>query len=60
MHFVSTTKNKADCMSKVLKAWLRHHKIAAALLIEESVEDEIWAAHLFHHLDVDRTLYLAK
>ena len=47
-------------MSKVLKAWLRHHKIAAALFIEESVEDEIWAAHLFHHLDVDRTLYLAK
>ena len=64
--FVSTA-NKADCMGRVPKAWLGHREVCqfdaevtAALSTGESVEDAIWAAHLSHHLGVDRTLYLAK
>ena len=67
VRFVSTTENKADCMSRVPKAWLGHRdvcqfnaEVTAALSTGESVEDAIWAAHLPHLLGIDRTLYLAK
>ena len=67
VRFVSTTENKADCMSRVPKAWLGHPEmcqfnaeVAAALSTGKSVEDAIWTAHLPHHLGVDRTLYLVK
>ena len=67
VRFVSTTENKADCMSRLPKAWLRHREVCqfdaevtAALSTGESVEDAIWAAHLPHHLGIDRTLYIAK
>ena len=49
------------------KAWLGHREVcqfdaevSAELFTGESVEDAIWAAHLPHHLGIDRTLYLAK
>jgi len=34
--------------------------VTAALATGESIEDEVWAAHLPHYLGIDRTLYLAK
>ncbi|KAG1680249.1 hypothetical protein GQR58_012484 [Nymphon striatum] len=67
VRFVSTTENKADRMTRVPKKWLGHRDtgeegadVSAALATGESVEDAIWAAHLPHHLGVDRTLYLAR
>ncbi|KAG1688009.1 hypothetical protein GQR58_008120 [Nymphon striatum] len=67
VRFVSTTENKADRMTRVPKKWIGHRDtgeegadVSAALATGESVEDAIWAAHLPHHLGVDRTLYLAR
>ena len=67
VRLVPTAENKADIMTKVPKRWLGHQEacdlnaeVTAALSTGESVEDAIWAAHLPHHLGIDRTLYLAR
>ena len=65
--FVSTTENKADQMTRVPKKWLscrdtgvERAVLSAALATGESAEDAIWAAHLPHHLGIDRTFYLVQ
>lgn len=67
--FVPTIENKADRMTRVPKRWLGHCEsvdskadelVSAALCTGRTVTDAIWAAHLPHHLGVDRTLYLGK
>jgi len=67
--FVSTAENKADRMTRVIQRWLNYrdaepeavaHGVSAALATGESCEDAIWAAHLPHHLGIDRTFYLVK
>ena len=67
VRFVSTTENRADELSRVAKKWLGHREcgdevvpVSAALITGESLEDAIWAAHLPHHLGIDRTLYLGR
>ena len=67
VRFVSTTENKADCMSRVPKTWIGRREmcqfdaeVMATLSSRESVEDAIWLAHLLQHLGIDRTFYLAK
>lgn len=65
--FVSTTENRADVMTRVPKKWLscrddgeRAVSLSAAIATGTSLEDAIWAAHLPHHLGIDRTFYLAQ
>ncbi|XP_067931421.1 uncharacterized protein [Watersipora subatra] len=67
VHFVLSVENKADRMTRVQKRWLEYREaaceaaeVSAAIVSGESPEDAIWAAHLPHHLGVDRTLYLAQ
>ena len=66
VRFVSTIENRADQMTRVPKKWLSYRdtgeaaEVSAALATGESPGDAIWAAHLPHHLGVDRTFYLAK
>jgi len=67
VRFVPTAENKGDCMTRVPKRWLGHREtgsfganVTAALVTGDSIEDAVWAAHLPHHLGIDRTLYLAK
>ena len=64
---VSTVENKADQMTRVSKRWLSYREpgdksvaVTAALATGQSREDAIWAAHLPHHLGIDRTFYLVK
>jgi len=54
-------------MTMVPKRWLGHQEtrslganVTAALATGESIENAVWAAHLPHHLGIDRTLYLAR
>lgn len=67
VRFVSTIENKADRMTRVPKKWLEYREISsgtvevsAAIATGYSLEDAIWAAHLPHHLGIDRTLYLLQ
>ena len=66
VRLVPTAENKADRMTRVPQRWLGRRKcgetmeVSAALVTGETLEDAIWAAHLPHHLGIDRTLYLAK
>ena len=39
---------------------LEQLEVTTALSTEESVEEAVWASHLPHHLDVDKTFYFAK
>lgn len=66
---VPTAENKADQLTRVAKRWLNYHEsddseivesISAAVSSRTSQSDAIWAAHLPHHLGVDRTFYLLK
>ena len=68
--FVTTIENKADQLTRVANSWLTHRESGdshedesvpmAAISTGRSLKDAIWAAHLPHHLGVDRTFYLAK
>ena len=68
--FVPTIENKADQLTRVTKKWLSYQEesddsetertVSAALSTGKTLKDAIWAAHLPHHLGVDRTLYLGK
>jgi transposase InsO family protein/ribonuclease HI len=67
IRFVPTVENKADRMTRVPKRWLERREaqseleeVSAAIATGESPGDAIWAAHLPHHLGVDRTLFLAQ
>ncbi|XP_067949793.1 uncharacterized protein [Watersipora subatra] len=68
MRLVPTVENKADRMTRVPKKWLGHRgmsgceaeSMAAAIFTGETLGDAVWAAHLPHHLGVERTLYLAQ
>ena len=67
VHFVHSVEKKADRMTRVPKKWLEHRgtgdraaNVVAAIATGESHEDAIWAAHLPHHLGIDRTLFLAQ
>ncbi|XP_067943207.1 uncharacterized protein [Watersipora subatra] len=67
VHFVPSVEDKADRMTRVSRRWLEYREadceaaeVSAAIVSGESPEDAIWAAHLPHHLGVDRTLYLAR
>ncbi|XP_067930843.1 uncharacterized protein [Watersipora subatra] len=68
MRLVPTVENKADRMMRVPKKWLGHRgmsggeaeSMAAAICTGETLGDAVWAAHLPHHLGVERTLYLAQ
>ena len=61
---VSTTKNKADILTRVKKEWL--NIITARVKDEEKIQfsavasDELKALHDMHHMGVDRTLFLAR
>ena len=64
---VTSAENRADQMIRVTKRWLGHREtgeerevVSAALATGQSQEDAIWAAHLPHHLGIDRTLYLVR
>ena len=66
VHFVLSVENKADHMTRVPKRWLGYRdtgeeavSVIAAIATGEGLEDAIWAAHLPHHLGIDRTLFLA-
>ncbi|KAG1651384.1 hypothetical protein GQR58_027133 [Nymphon striatum] len=58
------TKGASEMLIKrrlgVIRDTITEFDVSAALATGESVEDAIWAAHLPHHLGVDRTLYLAR
>ena len=64
--FVSTSENKADKMTRVPQWWLGHQDleveetISAAISTGRTLHDAVRAAHLPHHLGVDRSWYLAK
>ena len=67
VRFVPSVENKADHMTRVPKRWLGYREtgeeavsVVAAIATGEGPEDAIWAAHLPHHLGVDRTLFLAR
>ena len=67
VRFVPSVENKADHMTRVPKRWLEHREtsevaanVVAAIATGKSPEDAIWAAHLPHHLGIDRTLFLAR
>ena len=67
VRFVPSVENKADHMTRVPKKWLEYHEtgegaasVVAAIATGESPKDAIWAAHLPHHLGIDRTLFLAR
>ena len=54
-------------MTRVPKRWLEHCEtsevaasVVAAIATGKSPVDAIWAAHLTHHLGIDRTLFLAR
>lgn len=64
---VPSVENKADHMTRVPKKWFGYRgageeaaDVVAAIVTGESPEDAIWAAHLPHHLGIDRTLFLAR
>jgi len=66
---VPTIENKADRLTRVAKTWLSYREsedsemdvsISAAVSKRMPSADAIWAAHLPHHLGVDRTFYLVK
>lgn len=67
--FVTSAENRADHLTRVAKRWLTHQEsmdsetsgtVSAALRTGVTSTDAIWAAHLPHHLGVDRTFYLVK
>ena len=67
VRFVPTVENKADRMTRVPRKWLGYREadsgaveVSAAIATGESLEDAIWAAHLPHHLGIDRTFYLVR
>ena len=67
VRFVPSVENKADHMTRVPKRWLGYREtgeeavsVVAAIATGEGPEDAIWAAHLPHHLGIDRTLFLAR
>ena len=67
VRFVPSVENKADHMTRVPKRWLGYREtgeeavsVVAASATGEGPEDAIWAAHLPHHLGIDRTLFLAR
>ena len=67
VRFVPSVENKADHMTRVPKRWLGYCEtgeeavsVVAAIATGEGPEDAIWAAHLPHHLGIDRTLFLAR
>lgn len=69
VRFATSVENKADKMTRVVQRWLNYREaesdserpaVSAALSTGESHEDAIWAAHLSHHLGIDRTFYLVK
>ena len=67
VRFVPSVENRADHMTRVPKKWLEYCEtgeaaasVVAAIPTGESPKDAIWAAHLPHHLGIDRTLFLAR
>ena len=67
VHFVPSVENRADHMTRVPKKWLEYREtgevaasVVAAIPTGESPKDATWAAHLPHHLGMDRTLFLAR
>ena len=67
VRFVPSVENKADHMTRVSKRWLGYREtgeeavsVVAAIATGEGPGDAIWAAHLPHHLGIDRTLFLAR
>ena len=65
--FVSTAENLADVLTRVPKRWLgreaesdEEEPMVCALAVGKTKKDAVWAAHLPHHLGVDRTTYLAR
>ena len=55
---VSSSSNKADCLTRVPQKWLRREPESSC--VSTSVEDIIAAEHSIHHFGVDRTLYLVN
>lgn len=55
---VSSSCNKADCLTRVPRKWLRRD--AELCCLSADVEDCIAAEHAIHHFGVDRTLYFVS
>lgn len=58
VRLVSSSSNKADCLTRVPQKWL--HREVQSCCLSQDAEDLVAAEHAIHHFGVDRTYYLVN